>query len=117
MIRITRKHAFMDLFRAYKVLLDGKEVSRIRNGKQIEVDVSPGIHLMQLKIDWCYSNEVEFELKNNQDLLEFECGNNYAGKRVFRGVLNTMGSGGHYLWLKEKSNDMPPSHDHPANGS
>lgn len=90
----------MDLFRAYKILLDSKEIGCIKNGSQIELEVPSGAHHLQLKIDWCYSNSVEFESKN--ELLEFECGNNYTGKRAFLGVFNVFGSGEDYLWLKEK---------------
>lgn len=89
----------IDLLRSYKILLDDKEVGRIKNGKVFEVRVPPGTHRLQLKIDWCFSNPVEFECKD--ELVEFECGNNFAGKRVFLGVLNTLGSRGDYLWLKQ----------------
>lgn len=103
MVQIIRKNAFMDLFRAYRVLLDGKEVGRIKNGKQLRLEVPSGIHHLQLKIDWCYSNKVEFEIEHSSEFLEFECGNNYTGKRVFLGVLNVLGSDKPYLWLKAKN--------------
>jgi hypothetical protein len=99
MIRIKRKHALIDLFRSYKILLDDKEVGRIKNGKVFEVHVSPGTHRLQLKIDWCASNPVEFEC--NDELIEFECGNNFVGRKVFLGVLNTLGARGDYLWLTQ----------------
>ena len=90
----------MDLLRAYKVLLNGKEVGRVRNGKEIELEVPSGNHHLQLKIDWCFSNPIQFEA--NDKLIEFECGNNYAGKRIFLGVLNVFGTqGGDYLWLRK----------------
>lgn len=100
MIRITRKYAMMDLFRAYKILLDDEEVGRIKNGKMLEIEVSPGTHLLQLKIDWCTSNQVEFKCRD--EIIEFECGNNFTGKKVFSGVLNTLGTRGDYLWLRQK---------------
>ena len=53
MIRLKRDSGYADRMRAYKVILDGKEVTKIRNGQQIELDVAPGNHEVYLKIDWC----------------------------------------------------------------
>jgi len=47
--------------RAYKVVLDGKVIGTIKDGEQVEFDVAPGRHQLQLKIDWCRSNIVDFE--------------------------------------------------------
>ncbi len=91
----------IDLFRSYRILLNGREIGRIKNGKEFEFEIQSGTHcLLQLQIDWCFSNIMEFECKD--ELIKFECGNNYHGKRIFLGVLNTLGSRGEYLWLKRK---------------
>lgn len=101
MIRIIRKYALADLFRSYKILLNGKEIGHIRNGEEFESETQLGILCLQLQIDWCFSNTVEVEYSG--ELIEFECGNNYQGKRMFFGVLNIIGtSEGEYLWLKRK---------------
>ena len=91
----------IDLFRSYKILLNDREVGRVKNGKVFEFDVQPGAHCLQLQIDWCFSNPVKFECQD--ELIEFECGNDYHGKRVFLGVLNVFASRGEYLWLKRKT--------------
>jgi hypothetical protein len=89
----------IDLFRSYKILINDREVGRIKNGKVFELHLPPGTHRLQLNIDWCFSNPVQFE--STDELIEFECGNNFVGKRVFLGVLKTLGSRGDYLWLKQ----------------
>lgn len=98
MIRIKRKHAMIDLLRAYRVLINDQEVGRIKNGKECEYAPQCGTHCLQLQIDWRFSNPVEFDFKD--ELIEFECGNDFHGMRAILGVLNVFGSRGEYLWLK-----------------
>jgi hypothetical protein len=65
MIRIKRDSGYADRLRAYKVVLDGDVIAEIRNGQQLDLDVPPGRHRLQLKIDWCRSNCVDFEASGN----------------------------------------------------
>lgn len=97
-----RERAMMDYFRAYKILVNGKQVGTVKNGMDFKLEVTPGNYLIQLQIDWCYSNSVEIEINNENVILK--CGNNFKGKGVFKGVFNVLGAKGDYLWLK--ANDL-----------
>lgn len=103
MLKIKRIPAFANKLRAYKVLLDGEQVGRIKEGQEIEVPVSPGRHRLHLKIDWCWSNVVEFTAAE-QDIF-FECGASLRGKKFwlpFIEVWYITAKRKQYLWLKEK---------------
>ncbi|MEZ0068468.1 hypothetical protein ABIA32_004493 [Streptacidiphilus sp. MAP12-20] len=46
---------WQDCLRAYVVFIDGREVGRIRRGRQLEWAVEPGTHTVKLTVDWCSS--------------------------------------------------------------
>lgn len=50
-----------DRSRAYRVLLDGDEVGRLRPGQLFECNIAPGAHRLALKIDFGGSVPVDFE--------------------------------------------------------
>ncbi|MTI96927.1 MAG: hypothetical protein FH749_15905 [Firmicutes bacterium] len=101
MIRIKRDSGFVDRVRAYKVVLNDEVVGTISNGQQIELNVPPGRHRLNLKIDWCRSNIVEFEMSEHP--INFECGSNLRGAKFLLPFIEiyyiTFGRN-KYLWLR-----------------
>src|SRR5450759_3770666 len=57
-----------DLLRSYAVIIDGEQVAKIKRGQRLELSVSPGRHVIFLKIDWCRSPEVEIEATPGQKI-------------------------------------------------
>jgi hypothetical protein len=100
MIRIKRDSGYADIFRAYKVVLDSNIVGEIREGQQLELNVTPGKHRMQLKIDWVYSNMVDFEMCDRD--IEFQCGSNMRGFKILFSILYGTIFNNQYIWLKVK---------------
>jgi hypothetical protein len=49
------RRLWMDRFRAYRALIDGKEVGAIRDGGSCTVRVRPGLHRIELRVDWARS--------------------------------------------------------------
>ena len=82
-ILISRKREFADYLRRYKVIIDGQEKGRIKNGASFECPLAPGRHSLELKIDWCGSETLEFDLTTNQTV-RFECGSNLRGWKIFK---------------------------------
>ncbi len=50
-----RKAVWRDRVRAYYVLIDGERAGKIASSETARFELSPGAHLVQLKIDWCGS--------------------------------------------------------------
>jgi hypothetical protein len=48
-------HYRRDRARAYRVLIDGEEVGRVKQGQRLEFAVRAGLHTVELRIDWCRS--------------------------------------------------------------
>lgn len=63
---ISRKKEWQNRARKYKIYIDGEQKDIIENGKIKEMDLEPGKHQVQLKIDWCSSPEMEFDFSDDK---------------------------------------------------
>jgi hypothetical protein len=64
-IKIQRKHEFINLFRDYRLFVDGQKIGSISDGQEKEFNVTSGKHLLVAKIDWCSSKTISFEINDN----------------------------------------------------
>lgn len=97
-ITLSRDSGYADRIRAYRVLIDGTEVGTIDNGESKTFSVEPGPHEMVLKIDWCGSNTVKFDLPVSRSI-GFECGSNLRGVGIFLSFYYVLFARDQYLWL------------------
>lgn len=68
-IRITREGGYLaDRVRAYRVILDKKKVATIREAESEELELTPGTHKLQFRIDFCRSRTLEFDVKPGEKL-------------------------------------------------
>ena len=67
---VTRGTAFRDRFRAYQILVDGTRVAAVQAGARVKVEISPGPHEVQARIDWCSSPRVNVEARDGDINLE-----------------------------------------------
>ncbi len=72
LVKIMRKKNWGDLFRFYEVIFDGENVGIIFAGQSISFPVDPDAHSLQMKIDWCSSEEINFNVDPG-DEITFEC--------------------------------------------
>jgi hypothetical protein len=74
MLLITRKNGYYaNAVRAYKVFVDNECVGKIRAGQEKRFELNAGTHTVRFEIDWCGSQEITFEIKSQDDLIEIEC--------------------------------------------
>ena len=66
---------YTDRARAYKVLVDGEERGTVKHGVGVEIEVAPGNHEVQMKVDWATSPPLEVTLAEGERA-EFECAPN-----------------------------------------
>lgn len=103
MIQIKRKTRWDDRLRKYKIILDEEKIGTIRLKETFEYRLTPGKHTLYLKIDWCRSNKVEFEIQENETLT-FKCGARAGGTKIPFDTLWYITFGRNkYLWIKESS--------------
>jgi hypothetical protein len=61
-----------DLMRAYTIWIDDKEVGSVMRRKTKSLEVEPGHHTIGLKIDWCTSPLLEFDVDSGDEVF-FVC--------------------------------------------
>src|SRR5690242_15915746 len=52
--------------RRYKIFVDGKVAARVAIGATQRLSVSDGRHQIYAKIDWCQSDVIDFEVREDQ---------------------------------------------------
>lgn len=100
MITIKRDSGYADLFRAYKIILDGKAVAKIQNGQQLKLEAPRGKHQIYLKLDWCRSNVLEFELGERE--MTFDCGSSLREWRLLLSWLYAAVFYREYMWIRQR---------------
>lgn len=78
-VTIYRRDSFFNLFRNYKVLLNGKVIGRIANNDEFTFELESSAVLM-LKIDWCLSNKIKLDPLDGDIRLITQC--NIQGWRI-----------------------------------
>ncbi len=99
-ISLLRRSALADKLQAYNVLVDGGEVAQIRDGQSISITASPGTHTVQLKMDWCRSEPVEFSVREGMSV-RFECGSSLGGWRIILSVIYITLLRNRYIWIRQ----------------
>jgi hypothetical protein len=61
-IQLTRKKEFQAAVRDYQIYVDNQKIGSIANHETKEFAISPGRHQIAVKIDWCSSPNIDFEL-------------------------------------------------------
>jgi hypothetical protein len=90
------KALWQDRARKYTVLLNEKEVAKVSNGSEVEFDVEPGKHTVQMQIDWCSSQKFEVDA-SGADPLILQCGPNAS---PFLALLYISLWKDKYIWLR-----------------
>jgi hypothetical protein len=98
-IAISRDSGWGDRLREYRILVDGVEMARVGNGETMSLAISAGKHELSLKISWCGSNTVRFEIFEDQSL-RFSCGSSLRGTRLLLAYYYVLFAPHEYLWFK-----------------
>jgi hypothetical protein len=102
-ITLRRKTSYLDRLRSYKVKLDGGVIGSVRANQSMTLPISPGRHSIVLRIDWCGSKQVDFEIHQGEHVF-FECGSNLAGWRILLTPFYIIFRTQQYLWLRNTAN-------------
>ncbi len=72
MIVIKREAAWTDKLRKYIVVLNDQEIGSFGENETFDYRITPGLHTLYLKVDWCRSKKIQFEIQENE-VLYFTC--------------------------------------------
>jgi len=62
-IILERKSQWLNRLKSYRVEIDGTEAGKVSNGTAEEFEVPGGNHTIACKVNWCSSNNYDFEVK------------------------------------------------------
>jgi hypothetical protein len=96
---LRRNDGYRDKFRAYRIIVDGREVGKINRNDWVRIPVSAGKHTVQLKIDWCNSRELVISVAAGLSTA-LECGPNDK-TALFSNSFDT----NPYIWLDVADRD------------
>ena len=63
---INRTNEYANRWRAIDIYVDGQKTGVIGSGETKEFDILPGAHIVNCKIDWCGSNDVQIDISGNE---------------------------------------------------
>jgi hypothetical protein len=104
-LTITRDSGYADALRAYQVVLDGEKLGTLKAGETKQFLVSVGPHDLLMKIDWCGSNTVRFNIVEGDDL-SFYAKSNLRGFKFLFAVWYTFFARNSYILLEKSSNSQ-----------
>jgi hypothetical protein len=67
-VLLKRHMQYVNILRRYIIVLDGKEIGEIHNGPVVELLMDPGSHSIRMRLDWCSSKPLEFDIESGQTL-------------------------------------------------
>jgi hypothetical protein len=62
------RRASRDLFRRYSIKVDGERLGKISRGGHLAIEVTPGHHRVQARIDWAGSPQVDVNVIDDTDV-------------------------------------------------
>ena len=87
-VTICRNNDPTNVLRKYKVIIDGAVVGDIGSGEIAHYPISPGLHEVQVKIDWCTSKPLRINKSSEENIL-LECGATYNDYRcIYKWMVN-----------------------------
>jgi hypothetical protein len=96
---------YTDRARAYKVLVDGEERGTVKHAEGVEIEVEPGAHQLQMKLDWAGSPTLDVEIADGERA-EFVCAPNATPLSAIFYALFRRST---YIRLERSAPSTPPS--------
>lgn len=69
-LTLRRDAGWADKIRDYRIIIDGAEVGRLREGAELRCSVGSGQHVLEARIDWCGSKRLHLDVGSG-DLVVF----------------------------------------------
>lgn len=82
------------------MIIDGDEMGNIKDGGRLRIELQPGEHVIQVKVDWCTSQTLRFTLAEGE-VLKFRCGSPIRGWKLLLVLFFILGSPDNYLFIEQ----------------
>lgn len=100
-IRVVRDEDFFGMARKLKVFIDDKHVTDLKYNQGININVSPGLYKVQVKMDWCTCKPEEVQLDAGEKVeLQVETGFDESIAKMFNLLYNLFFNASEFFTLK-----------------
>ena len=96
---------YVDRFRSYRVILDGKKVGGVKRGESLALSTTPGRHELHFAIDWCRSPREVFEL-DEEGAVHARC---WPKANPLTVLFFTTFGRAHYIDVEVRASEQPAS--------
>ena len=104
-IIVERANEVLDQTRNYDIIVDNFQIGSISSGQKVTFQIPGGRHSIHLKIDWCSSNTITFDISDlNQK--KFVCRSNLVGWRRLLPFIVVIFQRDRYLFLEMLDDDL-----------
>ncbi|KKB71632.1 MULTISPECIES: hypothetical protein [Bacillus] len=100
-IEVNRTSQYINKMRRFSVLIDGVEAGKIKDGERLRIDLQPGEHDIQVKINWCTSQTLRFILDEGE-VLKFRCGSPVRGWKMFFTLFYVLAAPEKYSFIEQE---------------
>ncbi|ATH94106.1 hypothetical protein ACH95_18935 [Bacillus glycinifermentans] len=100
-VEVNRTSQYINKMRRFSVLIDGVEAGKIKDGGRLRIDLQPGEHVIQVKINWCTSQTVRFTLDEGE-VLKFRCGSPVHGWKMFFALFYVLAAPEKYSFIEQE---------------
>ena len=80
-IRLVRPSLLVDVFRSYRILVNGRSAGKIGNDATLEISVPAGLVTIEARLDWVRSQPLTIDAVPGQTL-EIEVRNHWGASRA-----------------------------------
>jgi hypothetical protein len=99
-LRIIRDSGYADRFRAYRIVLDGKHIGKIKDGETKELPIPSGQHNLSIRVDWLGSKTLQFT-NSDGEVVTFCVRSNLRGARLLLQLWYVFFAWNSYLHLEQ----------------
>jgi hypothetical protein len=71
-LTLRRLPAYRDALRAYRVVVDGERIGKIRDSETVTLEIAEGAHELWLTVDWVRSRAIDFKVIRGENR-DFVC--------------------------------------------
>jgi hypothetical protein len=73
-LTVLRDRGFIDKLRKYSIFVDGLEAGQVSDGGALHLQITPGHHVVEAKIDWCGSRPLHFYAQLEHEVVRVRSG-------------------------------------------
>jgi len=81
-VKVQRDKGWADGWRKYKIFINGKKKSTIKEGEEITISLEPGNYEIWGRIDYCRTSKINIDIKEDDEIYNLLIYSNLRGVKI-----------------------------------